>query len=255
MQKSGVHIYLDNSNVFLSAKNVARDLEGLNAKQEVRLQFSNVVELALAGRPYASATVVGSVPPGERAVWDRLAKATGVEPELYERGKFTGTEQGVDQCLQVHMLRAINDCKDPQIAVLMTGDGAGYDDGIGFHADLERMYDEGWGIEVISWRHSCKRTLREWAIKVGVFIALEDYYDQVTFLEGHRGAKPLNLAARPFATPRKSPAVLAEERIRAEYEVKLAAVTRERNEARAAMDKKAAKKTRYDRQFHRGSQK
>ena len=27
----------------------------------------------------------------------------------------------------------------------MTGDGAGYDDGVGFHADMERMYAAGWG--------------------------------------------------------------------------------------------------------------
>ena len=44
---------------------------------------------------------------------------------------MSGKEQGLDQCLQVHMLRAIHDCPTPQVAVLMTGDGAGYDDGVG----------------------------------------------------------------------------------------------------------------------------
>jgi hypothetical protein len=252
MATPGVHIYLDNSNVFLSAKNIARDFEGINAKQQVRLQFSNVVDLALAGRPYASATVVGSVPPGEREVWDRLAQATGVQPELYERGSLSGTEQGVDQCLQVHMLRAIEDYKQPQIAVLMTGDGAGYDDGVGFHADLERMHAAGWAIEVISWRKSCKRTLREWATQVGVFIALDDYYDQVTFLEGHRVVKPLDLSKRALASPRKSPAELAEERIRAEYEAKLGAVTKQLEQMQAAAAEKEAKKARYERRFNRG---
>jgi len=253
MSTPGVHIYLDNSNVFLSARNIAREREGINAKQQVRLQFSSVVDLALAGRPYASATVVGSVPPGEREVWDRLAHATGVRPELYERGNLTGTEQGVDQCLQVHMLRAIKDWKDPQVAVLMTGDGAGYDDGVGFHADLERMHESGWAIEVISWRGNCKKTLREWATKVGVFIALDDYYDQVTYLEGHRTSRPLNLASRPVAVPGKSPALMAEERIRAEYEARLIAISRELEAAKASALEKAAKKARFEKRFGRGT--
>lgn len=253
MKIPGVHIYLDNSNVFLSAKNVARDKEGINAKQQVRLHFPNVVDLALAGRPYASAIVVGSVPPGEREVWDQLANATGVQPELYERGSLTGTEQGVDQCLQVHMLRAIRDCKEPQIAVLLTGDGAGYDDGVGFHADLERMHRSGWAIEVVSWRQSCKKTLREWATQVGVFIALDDYYDQITFLEGHRTARALSLAARPMAVPRKSPEALAEGLIRAEYEAKIAAITHELDAAKAAAAEKALNKARYEKRVARGA--
>ena len=41
------------------------------------------------------------------------------------------------------MLRAVSDHRDPQIAVLMTGDGAGYDDGVGFHADMAQMHAAG----------------------------------------------------------------------------------------------------------------
>ena len=97
-----------------------------------------------------------------------LELATGIKPELYERGEFSGGEQGLDQCLQVHMLRAISDNHEPQIAVLMTGDGAGYDDGVGFHADMERMHAAGWGVEVLSWQNHCRRALREWATSYGV---------------------------------------------------------------------------------------
>jgi hypothetical protein len=85
-----------------------------------------------------------------------LREKTGIVPELYERGGLSGGEQGLDQCLQVHMLRAISDNADPHVAVLLTGDGAGYDDGVGFHADTERMHAAGWAIEVLSWEHSCR---------------------------------------------------------------------------------------------------
>ena len=72
---------------------------------------------------------------------------------------------------------------DPGIVVLLTGDGAGFSDGVGFHADLELMHNRGWRVEVLSWRHSCNRRMREWAEQNGKFIALDDFYDSVTFME------------------------------------------------------------------------
>jgi hypothetical protein len=140
-----VHLFVDNSNIFISAKNVAEKREGFMARAEVRLYFENLLKLALAGREVGEIAVVGSIPPEQRALWARLEQATGVKPELYERGELSHGEQGLDQCLQVHMLRAISDYQEePQVAVLMTGDGAGYDDGVGFHADMERMHSAGW---------------------------------------------------------------------------------------------------------------
>ena len=170
--ESTVLLFVDNSNIFISAKDEASRREGSAAKSQVRLQFDNLLKLALAGRSLAKAFVVGSIPPEQRELWMQLEEATGVRPELYERGQVSGGEQGLDQCLQVHMLRAISDYSHPQIAVLMTGDGAGYDDGVGFHADMERLHAAGWGIEVVSWLSSCRRTLREWATEKGVFIPL-----------------------------------------------------------------------------------
>lgn len=95
---------------------------------------------------------------------------------------------------------------DPGVAVLLTGDGAGFCDGVGFHADLERMRHRGWRIEVLSWRHSCNRRMREWAERYGKFVVLDDFYESVTFLEppepgqpvgGPRAATPVDIGARP----------------------------------------------------------
>jgi hypothetical protein len=242
---------MDDSNLFISAQNIARGREGQAAKLQVRLQFDNIIKLAIAGRTLGSICVVGSIPPEEREIWERLEQATGVKPELYERGSVSGKEQGVDQCLQVHMLRASLDNPEPQIAVMMTGDGAGYDEGIGFHADLERMHESGWGIEVISWENSCKKALRDWAIKNGAFIGLENFYNSVTFLEGGRRALPLSLSTRPIANTGKSPVMLAEERIRAEYDAKMAEAKRQME----AMEYKATRKAKYERRFARGAKK
>ena len=145
-----VHIFWDNSNIFIFAKFAASRRDGPMQEHSVRIQFDNMYRLASAARDVTSAVCVGSVPPELEAVWDRL-EAAGLEVELYERGAGSGTEQGLDQCLQVHMLRSLADSDEPAVAVLLTGDGAGYEDGAGFHADLERMARRGWGIEVLSW--------------------------------------------------------------------------------------------------------
>lgn len=75
--------------------------------------------------------------------------------------------------------------------VLLTGDGSGYSQVGGFHTALELLHKMGWGIELLSWRHSCKRLMRECAETNGVFIALDDFYHSITFLEPSRPGQPL----------------------------------------------------------------
>jgi hypothetical protein len=195
-------IFWDNSNIFIPAQYVALKKDGALQQRAVRIHFDNLCNLARAGRELVKAICVGSVPPELDEVWKKL-RATGISVELYERGSGSGKEQGVDQCLQVHMLRALADIKDPVTAVLLTGDGAGYEDGIGFHADLERMAKAGWGIEVLSWDTACNKRLKAWAQTVGVYVPLESYYETVTFLQKGRNAKALSLKRRQRAQPTK----------------------------------------------------
>ena len=189
-----VFIYWDNSNMFIGAQQVAVEREGEGARYRVRIHFGHLLDLARAGRDIEHATAVGSVPPELRHVWNRLENE-GVNVHLLARG-IHGREQGVDQALQTVMLRdGIDHNGHPGIAVMLTGDGAGFDDGVGFHADLERMRRRGWGIEVLSWRHSCARKMQEWAETHGKFIALDDFYDSVMFLE-------MPALGQPIAEPR-----------------------------------------------------
>ena len=138
-------------------------------------------------------------PPELRHVWNRLENE-GVTVQLLERGALQGREQGVDQLLQTAMLRdALDYNGDPGIVVLLTGDGSGFADGVAFYADLRRMRSRGWRIEILSWRHSCNRRMREWADEEGVFIALDDFYDSITFLEPPEPGQPI--ADPRYATP------------------------------------------------------
>ncbi len=199
-----VNIYWDNSNIFIGAKRAAQKKgEGFH-QTTVRVQFDNLLAFARSGREINAAVAVGSVPPEFKAIWDRIGEL-GVSVELYERGAGSNTEQGLDQSLQTHMLRAIVDESCPQVAVLLTGDAKGYGQGVGFYADFERMANKGWGVEVLSWDCQCGRDFKDWAKRVGVYIPLEDYYESITFLEGTRPSKKISLTKRSMAEPSNAP--------------------------------------------------
>lgn len=200
-----VYLFLDCSNLFIPAREAARNFEpDLASRGGVRLSYQSLVRLAAAGRSVRSAYAVASGGPSMGPVLDHL-RGLDVEVEHFERGRSSGREQAVDQALQIRMLRALADEEEPQIAVLLTGDGAGFEEGVGFHADLQRMHRRGWGIEVLSWDSACARQLRSWAEEVGVYISLDSYYKAITFVEGLRRPGKLSLTKRAMAAPGVAP--------------------------------------------------
>ncbi len=205
-----VFIYWDNSNIFLEAQRIAGEQEqSPDARFRVRVQFDNMFRLAHADRPVERAFAAGSIPPEMRQLWNRM-ESNGVEVQLFDRGSPQRGEQDIpDRVLQLRMLEdALDYNGDPGIAVLLTGDGAGYLEGAGFHTTLERMHRRGWRVEIMSWAHSCNQRMRRWAEDNGVFIAMDDFYTSITFLEPSRpgfelapprAASPLDLARRPMS--------------------------------------------------------
>ena len=205
-----VFIYWDNSHIYHEAQRLAEDRNsGPDARYRLRIEFSNMYRLAHADRPVERAVAAGSIPPEMRHLWNRLENS-GVDVHLFDRINPEHGEQEIpDRLLQLRMLEDTVDYLDnPGIVVLLTGDGAGYHEGAGFHRTLERMHSRGWRVEIMSWAHSCNRRMREWAQENGVFVALDDSYDSATFLEpsrpGHllaqsRDAVPIDLARRTMA--------------------------------------------------------
>jgi hypothetical protein len=195
-----VYIFWDNSNIYHPARYAAGKFRETAVEYSVRIHFENLYGVARAGREVEAAYCVGSVPPELGQVWDKL-EVLGIDVETFERGAGSGKEQAVDQALQVQMLRTAVDVVPPCVAVLLTGDGAGYDEGVGFYRDLERMHKLGWGVEVLSWENACNHAMKEWAQRVGVFVPLERFYKQVTFVQGGRRAEQVSLRGRQRAKP------------------------------------------------------
>lgn len=183
-----VFIYWDNSNIFHEAQRLAEERNGgTDARYRVRMNFDNLLRLARADRPLAKALAAGSVPPEMRQLWNRM-ESRGVEVQLFDRGgPDPGEQEMPDRVLQLRMLEdALDYNGDPGIVVLLTGDGAGYLEGAGFHSTLERMHKRGWRVEILSWARACNQRMRRWAMENGVFVALDDFYDAITFMEPSR---------------------------------------------------------------------
>ena len=196
-----VFVYWDNSNIFHEAQRFAEERgEGPDARYRVRINFDNILRLAHADRPLERAVAAGSIPPEMRHLWNRL-ESSGVEVRLYDRGNPERSEQDVpDRVLQLRMLEdALDYNGDPGIAVLLTGDGAGYLEGAGFHSTLERMHRRGWRVEILSWRHACNQRMRQWAEENGVFVPLDDFYDAITFMTPSRPGFDLAFARNSVA--------------------------------------------------------
>ena len=206
-----VFIYWDNSNIFHEAQRLAEERsEGPNARYRIRVHFDNMLRLAHADRPIERALAVGSVPPEMRQLWNRM-ESNGIEVRLFDRGsRERGEQEMPDRLLQLRMLEdALDYNGDPGTVVLLTGDGAGYLEGAGFHSTLERMHRRNWRIEILSWMHACNQRMRRWAENNGVFVPLDDFYDAITFMEPSRpgfelaqarDAAPLDLSRRPMTS-------------------------------------------------------
>jgi len=183
-----VFIYWDNSNIYYEAQRLAEEEgEGPGARFRVRIHFENMFRLAHADRPVQKALAAGSVPPEMRQLWNRM-EGRGMEVELFDRGTPERGEQDIpDRVLQLRMLEdALDYNGDPGIVVLLTGDGAGYLEGAGFHSTLERMRKRGWRVEILSWAHSTNQRMRRWAEANGIFVSLDDFYDAITFMAPSR---------------------------------------------------------------------
>lgn len=188
---SKVHVFWDNSNIhYVGLNQIVTKFEPNENSKLFRTYFKGLLLLALRNRKAGKTYLAGSIPPQGDELWNHI-KSQGIEVELLERTKGN-KENANDVSIQATMLRTmVDNLGSNDTFVILTGDGAGGLLGVGFLADLERAHKAGFNIELIAWNESCNRYLRDFAVKKGIFIPLEDYYYQTTFIE--RGRRPLAL--------------------------------------------------------------
>ena len=147
----------------------------------VRAHAANLRRVLAGGRLVKDAVLVAN-----RAIPDSALDhfRSGFRAELVEAGCITGTEQAGDEVLQNAIYRTILQAAPPATIVLATADGAGWGEGRGFCVALHAAHQRGFVVEVASFSTGVSGRLRDLAVKSGAFVALEPFYETITFLEG-----------------------------------------------------------------------
>lgn len=186
-----MYIFWDNSNIHYAGLDQVFPVKEPGVQKELyRTYFSNLLDLVVQGRKVDDIFFAGSVPPKGDALWKHI-ESLGIIPSLLPRSLTDGEADTTDHVLQLALLRLAMDTLEPQTIALLTGDGAGINNGQGFLADAKRIAKKGWKFEVYSWESTCHGLLKQFAEENGKFVNLEDYYENITFIKGGRRAKPL----------------------------------------------------------------
>lgn len=109
------------------------------------------------------------------------------KPETIPRSTTGGENNTTDYLLQNHLLR-LGYLPEKGTIALLSGDGAGIYKNEGFFADLKKLHNVGWNIEVYAWDETCHRGMKEFAEQNWNFTNLTDSYYHITFLQGVRAA-------------------------------------------------------------------
>ena len=71
---NGLHVFIDNSNVFIEGQRVARETFRYDDQLVLRFRvnYGGLLDFIQAERPLEEAVLVGSRPPPNDALWNRL---------------------------------------------------------------------------------------------------------------------------------------------------------------------------------------
>ena len=106
-----LHIFWDNSNIWLVGRNVCSQKEP-GDEYSFRIHFSRLLDFVRNGRHIDFAYVAGSIPPHSDPLWQRF-EDVGIKVKTQERGEYTGTEIAVDEIIQLEMANRVLDVSTP----------------------------------------------------------------------------------------------------------------------------------------------
>ena len=144
-----IRIYVDNSNLFISAKAAwaAEHMPWLTQEDHrIRFDIGRLAKVLANGRKIEYSCVYGSKPPD--TVWKKMEKS-GWICKIHERSKYSGREKQVDASMNVDITAAACDGADkpPGTIVVVSGDSD-------FIPGIKLALKKKWKVEVYSCKHS-----------------------------------------------------------------------------------------------------
>lgn len=171
---NGLHVFIDNSNVFIEGQRVARETFRYDDQLilRFRISYGGLLDFIQQGRKLMEAVLVGSRPPQNDALWNRL-KALGIEPRIFDRSFYTGREKRVDAELTNAVRDTLEDNEEPGTIALVAGDAD-------YVPVIERCIRRKWSVELYFWAQASSELKRISGVK---FIDLAAGFKTISFLE------------------------------------------------------------------------
>lgn len=171
---NGLFLFIDNSNIYIEAQRVARYKYNYDDELVVRMRVSygDLLDYISNGRPVRETVLVGSKPPPNDRLWNRL-KEMGVKPIIFDRDVYSGKEKKVDAELTNCIRDTLEDNPEPGIIALVAGDKD-------YKPTLERCIKKNWEVEVYFWEPAAMDLKK---MKGITFFNLDKAFKQITFIE------------------------------------------------------------------------
>jgi len=170
---NGLHLFIDNSNVFIEGQRVARETFHYDDSLVLRfrINYGELLEFIRQGRKLEETVLVGSRPPPNDALWDRL-KSLGIDARIFDRSIYTGKEKRVDAEMTNAIRDTLEDDPEPGTIALVAGDAD-------YIPTLERCIKKRWAIELYFWAQASSSLKQLPGVK---FVDLASGFDRITFL-------------------------------------------------------------------------
>lgn len=169
---NGLHLFIDNSNLYIEAQRVARQEFRYDDELVLRLRISYgaLLDEVRNERKLMETILVGSRPPENDSLWNKLA-SVGIEPRISDRSYWSRREKDVDAELSNAIRDALEDNPEPGTIALVAGDAD-------YVPTLLRCVKKKWAVEVYFWGQAAAE-LR--ALEGATFISLNAAFERITF--------------------------------------------------------------------------
>ena len=174
---NGLHLFIDNSNLFIEAQRTARNKFYYDDELVVRtrINYGSLLEKIRNNRKLIETVLVGSRPPQNDSLWEKL-KQLNIQPRIFDRSIFTGKEKGVD----AELTNAIRDTLEDNQIVGTIAIVAGDKD---YFPTLERCLKKKWNVEIYFWEQASS-SLK--ALQGTQFFNLDNWFNEITYKEKER---------------------------------------------------------------------
>ncbi|CAL8110066.1 unnamed protein product [Orchesella dallaii] len=186
-----VLLYIDNSNIFESAKKHSSQKKGYRSgipDVACRIDIGKLISKSIQNRRLLYGKLYGSEPPALDSVWEAIRRKQ-VHVETFERSKWTLKEKETDSSLTADAVEDIitkkDEAGDTRTVILFSGD-----------RDLLRVVDKavkfGYRVEIWSFKSSINNTVRRRAQEESdkvIVNYIDDIFDDITYTKVVWGKK------------------------------------------------------------------